>query len=132
MNPKDYSYVNIGYELRPYRQYGLKFDPTKDLNIILMMTVQEYLQRRLTYDTDILNAFSGVLHQVGHDLGSSVVMGSISRFLDWSILFVIDEHETQRRDEFPSWTWCGWKGTPQWAGDNDGILEWTSYGTWIL
>jgi len=127
----DFSYVNVGYELRPHRRYLRQYDLEKDINLILMMTLREYLGRRLTYDTDVLNAFSGVLNDFGRVLKSTVVMGSITRLLDWSIHFSVGSRNVERRDEFPSWTWCGWKNTPIWAEDDE-ILEWTGYCTWIV
>jgi len=52
-----------------------------------MMTLWEYFERNLTYDTDILNAFAGVLIEFANAANSTVVMGSITRFLDYLLLF---------------------------------------------
>tara|TARA_R110002003_G_scaffold184_10_gene14455 strand:+ start:12602 stop:13798 length:1197 start_codon:yes stop_codon:yes gene_type:complete len=131
LNAIDLSYVSIDYELRPGRQYGIKFDPTMDFNMVFTHTLRDYLCRRLTYDTDILNAFSGVLDSFSQSLESTVVMGSITRLLDWSLGFEISRGDG-RRKEFPSWTWCGWEGAPLWAGANEGLFEWTRDSTWIL
>lgn len=99
--------------------------------MVFTHTLRDYLCRRLTYDTDILNAFSGILNSFSQSLKSTVVMGSITRLLDWSLGFVISGGE-DRRKQFPSWTWCGWKGAPLWAGANEGLFEWTRHSTWIL
>ena len=97
----DLSYVSIDYEFRPSRQLGIKFDATMDFNMVLSHALRDYLGCQLTYDTDILNAFSGVLQSFSRSLESTVVMGSIARILDWSLGFELSTRGDWRK-EFPS------------------------------
>ena len=88
--------------------------------------LNEYLQRSFTFESDILDAFRGVLaafermfawgaqnlcgvpifttKSFGNDLDALVVS------LSWSSINSYEEgQEPKRRLGFPSWTWVGWK-----------------------
>ncbi|KAJ0124011.1 tol protein [Diaporthe amygdali] len=87
--------------------------------------LQEYLRRDLTFDSDILNAFRGVLSAFEHRFpkrmkslhGIPIYSNPFSTTdleafvfgLSWLSLGSRDDQEPQRRPEFPSWTWAGWK-----------------------
>ncbi|KAI8723103.1 NACHT domain-containing protein [Fusarium sp. LHS14.1] len=85
--------------------------------------IEEYTERHLTHDYDILNAMLGVMEvaaerkdPVYHLCGVPIDLGSFSetggltlleRFLAglcWSV------SSGTRREGFPSWSWTGWKG----------------------
>ncbi|KAI9162935.1 hypothetical protein HJFPF1_04530 [Paramyrothecium foliicola] len=97
-------------------------------------SVEGYSHRTLTYDSDSLNAFGGMIKRF-----ESSVHGPLRHL--WGIPFfdprddklpsdVVDyvgfllaglcwRHETgavppQRRKAFPSWSWTGWKGAVKW------------------
>lgn len=80
--------------------------------------VYEYLKRRLTYEADILRAFSGVLRTLGRTMSGGFHFGMPEQFFDAALLWVPRETLTRREDlkkgnqkyEFPSWSWVGWKG----------------------
>ncbi|KAL0941519.1 tol protein [Colletotrichum truncatum] len=82
----------------------------------------EYLRRDLTFDSDILDAFRGVLSAFEHKF--STPMKSLHGIPIYSTLFSttdleafvfglswwsVGHQEPQRRPGFPSWTWAGWK-----------------------
>lgn len=86
--------------------------------------LQEYSRRNISYDSDSLNAFLGVLHQwqtrlakikypMSH-LWGLPIMGTITHGLE-DIGFYFSWHHTcrdaVRRPDFPSWSWAGWAGT---------------------
>lgn len=87
----------------------------------LMVQLQEYSKRDLTYQKDSLNAFLGVLNFQTHEtrnLESTIlhvswgliarksrVTGDLSVYLDW-----YHKAPAERRPGFPSWTWTGWGG----------------------
>lgn len=130
LNDVDFSYLSLDYELRPHRRFLLQSNLQKDIGGILERTLREYLQRQLTYESDVLNAFQGILDYFAVVLRSSTVMGAIVRILDWAILFWTG---SERREQFPSWTWCGWIGPLLWLPVSDGdILGWISQQTWII
>lgn len=72
--------------------------------------LMEYSKRFLTYDTDALNAFRGIIQQ----------LTKFSVFCPWGIpaigdRFIVDWYHPkdtlkQRRDLFPSWSFLGWQG----------------------
>lgn len=97
----------------------------------LPFQVQEYSQRELTYPSDSLNAFLGVLNSHAPTPGRPtspflhIAWGLIVRkklrkhpclvYLNW-----YHEAPAVRRPELPSWTWAGWGG-PVVMPDDEGI-----------
>jgi hypothetical protein len=92
----------------------------------LDMRVSEYLRRTLTFQNDIHNAFRGILaaHEREFSASTRILAGlRIQRVTSISALnglvngllwgfsgFPTQTLEAiQRRSEFPSWTWLGWK-----------------------
>jgi hypothetical protein len=82
--------------------------------------VNEYLLRTLSYDSDILNAFKGILKAfekahtpVHHFWGLPLFIKST---MDWNTRFALglawtaNVQPSVRRHGFPSWCWVGWKG----------------------
>lgn len=80
--------------------------------------VAEYLERKLTYEADVLRAFSGILRTLGRSMSGGFHFGLPEQFFDAALLWVPTETLTRREDlnngnqrhEFPSWSWAGWKG----------------------
>jgi hypothetical protein len=73
--------------------------------------VHEYSKRELSYDTDVINAFSGISSVLGHFLNSSSLSGLIECILDVCLLWVPGSSNTHCRNlNFPSWSWAGWRG----------------------
>lgn len=80
--------------------------------------VSEYLGRKLTYEGDILRAFSGILETLGRGISGGFHFGLPEQFFDAALLWVPSEALTRREDlkngypkyRFPSWSWAGWKG----------------------
>ena len=85
--------------------------------------LNNYLGRQLSYDKDILAAFSGVLNAEGATIGQSfwgLPYNILVRALFWELnnlsiihpgqhYFKSSEFSMVRRDGFPSWSWTGWK-----------------------
>lgn len=80
--------------------------------------VSSYLERRLTYEEDILRAFSGILEALGGSMSGGFHFGLPQQFFDAALLWIPEEHLTRRentengivKSTFPSWSWAGWKG----------------------
>jgi hypothetical protein len=88
--------------------------------------VSLYSQRQLTYDSDALHAFSGVMEKlqdqtdamilrtmsglpiIAHTTNGNLRQASPFIALSWC------GWESQRRDVLPSWTWAGWRGPTFW------------------
>ncbi|KIW15980.1 hypothetical protein PV08_06030 [Exophiala spinifera] len=86
----------------------------------------EYLQRSLTFESDILDAFRGVLAAfermfplelkslcgipIFHTMDIESDLDALVHGLSWwSTNFYKEGQEPRRRLGFPSWTWAGWK-----------------------
>lgn len=70
----------------------------------------EYSQRRMTHDTDSVNAFGGILLQLerrhyreGFFRGGPIQ--DLNKCLAWG-----HSGPSRRRADFPAWSWAGWEG----------------------
>ncbi|KAK4455653.1 heterokaryon incompatibility protein-domain-containing protein [Podospora aff. communis PSN243] len=84
--------------------------------------VHQYTARKLGFESDVLNAFSGILSTfVKKSWGSQVTRGSVGGLLEHLIHSSLLWHhadwrtpskplEFKRRPNFPSWSWAGWEG----------------------
>jgi hypothetical protein len=75
--------------------------------------VQDYTKRHLSYSSDALNAFSGLLELFKHRFDGSIISGLPSSILDAALLWVSLEKHPTRNAHFPSWSWAGWIGQVQ-------------------
>ena len=112
-----YQSDELGLQVFPKFGLGLSSnDLTKRLN--------EYLRRNLSYDSDALNAFLGVLqayndqHTVHHIWGLPVQLfngptqRTLGNCIDESLFWEVEQVDSvvTRRRQFPSWTWAAYKG----------------------
>lgn len=80
--------------------------------------LSDYLERNLTYEEDILRAFSGISETLGRSISGGFHFGLPEQFFDAALLWVPTETLTRRevlkngysKYDFPSWSWAGWKG----------------------
>lgn len=73
--------------------------------------VSTYCQRKLSYDSDIINAFIGILKVFTPALGPSLY-AMPRRFLYWTLLwYTADPFPLEKRSGLgiPSWSWAAWK-----------------------
>lgn len=95
----------------------------EDTSKHLLDQVQEYSRRKVSYDSDSLNAFLGVLHQweaglaetkkpMSHLWGLPIrgATGHGPGIIDFYILWSHTYNGAARRPGFPSWSWTGWEG----------------------
>ncbi|PMD42787.1 HET-domain-containing protein [Hyaloscypha variabilis F] len=72
--------------------------------------VTDYRSRQLSYQSDALNAFMGALTALGRELNTSFIWGlPESAFNDTLLWRSPIQKASLRREQFPSWTWLGWK-----------------------
>ncbi|EXJ72525.1 uncharacterized protein A1O5_03671 [Cladophialophora psammophila CBS 110553] len=70
-----------------------------------------YLRRNMTFDSDALPAFSGILKVLSKTLGP-FCFGLPKKYFGRSLLWTDPHHGIfKRRADFPSWSWAGWKWT---------------------
>lgn len=94
--------------------------------------VREYSRRKLSYDSDAMNAFKGALHFMESTLETPCYFGLPETYLHWALLWASSEPLT-RRTAFPSYSWVGWKGEvrlPRLPGGYT-YLEWLKDFCWI-
>ena len=80
--------------------------------------LSSYLKRRLTYEEDILRAFSDILESLSSSMLGGFFFGLPQQFFDAALLWIPEKNLTQRVDlrsgkmktPLPSWSWAGWKG----------------------
>ncbi|KAI0517907.1 heterokaryon incompatibility protein-domain-containing protein [Xylaria bambusicola] len=70
--------------------------------------VETYLDRNLTFDSDILSAFAGIISGA-NDRQLPITWGLTEKHISLDILWLPYKWVT-RRPGFPSWSWAGWKG----------------------
>ena len=112
--------------------------------------VELYTRRRLTFQSDILAAFSGIYRMLEIQMECPFVFGLPTSHFDLALLWQ-SESVIQRRKtsagvteelseldgEFPSWSWCGWEGSSMSydAETLDGVFRdthtWLMDRTWI-
>lgn len=110
--------------------------------LVYKYSVPLYTCRVLTHQHDILAAFSGIGKEIGSRLNGELIFGLPNSYFDLALLWKSDSARERRygRDgklKFPSWSWCGWKGTrmayaPAFtAGVDSDINGWLNTRTWI-
>ncbi|KAI9728595.1 MAG: hypothetical protein M1834_007623 [Cirrosporium novae-zelandiae] len=68
-----------------------------------------YLHRDLTYESDILNAFQGILNALTPLFEGGFFWGLPTCLFDAALLWRTSHSLKSRRPNFPSWSWLGWK-----------------------
>jgi Heterokaryon incompatibility protein (HET) len=76
--------------------------------------VARYTERDLTYDSDALHAFTGIMRKLQSSCGMSFVEGlpetDILRSLLWSTMDVLEKGtKYHRRPDLPSWAWSAFR-----------------------
>jgi hypothetical protein len=84
--------------------------------------VRDYTKRRLSYPSDALNAFSGLLEIFKHRFERNSSGSSINHF-DAALLWVPagGRQQLTRNHLFPSYTWAGWIGPVEYWQSPDSL-----------
>lgn len=95
-------------------------------------SIREYTRRTLSFESDALNAFLGILaayerrFQVYHLWGMPYLKLGHAAFdlpaLTQSLFFKLS-NESVRRIDFPSWSWTGWTHFVTWHGASQDNME---------
>jgi len=121
------NFERLHYDIiSPEESARLKSKPQKLWNSYADL-VRSYTSRKLTHDTDILNACTGVLSSITEREKSQFVFGLRTRFFGNDLLFNIlnalprrFESQSLSAEDFlicPSWSWTAWKGMIEIAND---------------
>lgn len=87
----------------------------------VMGIVREFNEKNLTYDEDVLRAFSGIQTHFNGIFPSGLIFGHPELFFDISLCWSTWDNLRRRtlserfsgdpmRDGLPSWSWMGWQG----------------------
>ena len=111
-----FGYINLGSK-------SSSSSSCKDILETYSTMVSEYTSRRLSYQTDVENAFSGMNSILKKWCkGEPVIAGILPSFFSHSMLWHFKEGQDdhgyhsraeigRRRKGFPSWSWVGWVST---------------------
>lgn len=84
--------------------------------------VREYTAREMKYQSDMLNAFSGLAKTLETVLASSFLQGLPQNCLDSALLWT-PEQILERRSGFASWSWAGWVGKSRYISMNQNVIK---------
>ena len=128
----------VGYQFRR----GLVADD--EPHNVYVGTLWEYSNRKLSYDVDVINAFTGVLGVVHRRMvgdanlatpSSGSICGLPMAVFDWVLLWESVKPLKRKMDTlWPSWSWCGWNGRASLllTGMTGAELQdWLCHRTWI-
>jgi hypothetical protein len=85
--------------------------------------VSAYTKRHLSYTSDILNAFSGVLAALEQPWNTQFIYGIPEAHFDNALLWQGKDGSITRRGkdseghQFPSWSWAGWIGSVEFVDE---------------
>ena len=76
--------------------------------------IEEYTHRRLTNDSDVLNALQGLLHIFPQSFGLPMRSWLPEILFDvallWKRIEMLVQRKSKETPKSPTWTWAGWKG----------------------
>jgi hypothetical protein len=105
-------------------------------------SIARYTKRRLTVNSDIIEAYRGILNITEHSFRGAFIFGLPTTEMDDALLwmpafslrvFSIRDFPLRRRinlktgvPEFPSWTWAGWEGAVEYPAhfQNQSTVRW--------
>jgi hypothetical protein len=80
----------------------------------VMLLVDNYSRRKLSFPSDSLNAISGVFAVLSKSFGWRFRAGLPDHLIDHALLWRPGDSRHIRNFGFPSWTWAGWSGRIDW------------------
>lgn len=128
VKPQIYDNQKERYRLKDHKLYQFEHlirrqMTQENMSRHLFNQIREYSGRKISYDSDSLNAFLGVLHQWESGLSETKkpmshlwglpIRGAIGHgpgIIDFYIMWSHTYHNAARRPGFPSWSWTGWEG----------------------
>jgi hypothetical protein len=93
--------------------------------------VTEYTRRTMTYESDVLHAFTGISKACEDFMQTTLHFGLPLALLDWALLWRSEE-TLRPRTGFPTWSWAGWIGSVTFNASDDAcfMISLCSH-TWI-
>lgn len=89
--------------------------------------VHEYRRRNLTFEADIVNAFTGIMAAINSEVFSGLPHSTFGESLAWEVEKGTPENiPDQRRNcgfAIPSWSWLSWRGVIKLQNDLSKIIH---------
>lgn len=94
--------------------------------------VRQYTRRLLSFDSDVLNAFTGILSHLASRTGSGFAFGLPSAEFGMALLWLSEENAIRRTlqgeleiptQDIPSWSWVGWRTRVFWLRPIEQIVS---------
>ncbi len=112
------------------------------LFLMLFRLISEFSDRDLSFDSDTLRAFTGVLQRISSATEGHILQGLPTAIPPISLMFWLKGRQAakpRRRPEFPSYSWAGLEGIANWDGLNGSIIgtdyqhteQWLEKANWI-
>ncbi|KAI1868388.1 hypothetical protein JX265_007211 [Neoarthrinium moseri] len=104
----------------PYGQVRTMNDQAKHISTTsfedISVPISQYSARKLTFPSDVMNAFAGVGGLIQSQMGTKLLQGHPERYFLESLRWIpYDERATKRIvDGIPSWSWAALDGEVQW------------------
>ena len=135
--------VQRGYFVAPVDRY----DTWRKTLSKFVNEVEQYTARELSYETDSLNAFMGVLNyyknghgpqsfplytHIGRPLNSGESSSAVEAYADtlqfalgstWEHRIKLNRAPPRRRKGYPSFSWAGWAGVASMPDTTHGVLK---------
>ena len=131
-DPQDHTDWNTYHVIKPAGQGELRnsFVPGLITGDIASLgrygkLLEQYRSRTLTYESDAMNAFAGILQAMERSIFTSgFVLGLPVSALHCALLWEkVDADIGKQNREFPSWTWASWSGAVRMAHVDDIYLK---------
>lgn len=82
--------------------------------------VEDYTKRKLTRESDAVDAFAGVEHIVRQSMNTKFWFGlpsfAFEQALLWNAREPLERRTQNNKDLFPSWSWAAWRGQVSYRG----------------
>lgn len=118
-SPTENTVYAFTHEPHPYQLHLVADNPAwPDLDS-WTEKVKEFNKRKLTYDKDVIDAFSGVTSVFNRCFSGGIIWGIPEMFFDYCIVWKPITVLRRRRvpscslldGTLPSWSWAGWEGS---------------------
>ncbi|KAF2183514.1 HET-domain-containing protein [Zopfia rhizophila CBS 207.26] len=111
-------FKNLGLQADLYAQLIQKLSGENRLQAYRAL-VHDYSARKLSYSTDVLDAFSGITSLLGSNTSWQFIEGLVLEELASELLFIHEGEFFKRltlkgEPWMPSWSWAGWEGRVRW------------------
>lgn len=93
---------------------------------------EDFSRRKLSRDGDSLRATAGITRTLAAGMQTCLVEGLSGYYLDHFLLFISTNGNLERKPEFGSFSWAGWRGRIMWPRENFAWYNEKTERTWEI